>query len=247
MSKILLHLVGAIGALALVSCSEDKAASVEVPEPATEEAETTSSVSTDEEPSLFSPVNAEHEKNMAERKEENAEIVRRIEAAAKVREAEFLEEVKAKLVEYKAHYVAQYAEQIQPSVDQYQTDLKAKYLESLKQNYDAAQTGGMTVLAQQIAEEGKRVKAGNPVPRPPAESDNANPGMQLLFDLRKWYHDGAANIATSQQSSEAALTEAYQKTLQDYHSHVSQMSPPEAAEAVMAALNEVTGKWWITE
>lgn len=245
MSKKLLHFLGALGVLGAVSCSEEEVAKVEPP--VSEEAAPTPEEASNEQPSLFSPVNAEHQKNMEERKEENAEIVRRIEAAAKVREAEFLEEVKAKLVEYKEHYIAQYAEQIRPSVEQYEADLKTKYLESLKQNYEAAQTGGLTVLAQQIAEEGKQVQAGNPVPRPPAASDNANPGMQLLFDLRKWYHDGAANIATSQKSSEDALTEAYQNTLRDYHSHVSQMSPPEAAEAVMTALNEVTGKWWVTE
>ncbi|MEM1294706.1 MAG: hypothetical protein AAGH89_05030 [Verrucomicrobiota bacterium] len=243
MSKPLFHSAVLLGAILIVACSDEKPVADQAPAPVTE----SPAPETTEERSLFAPVDAEHQKSMEERKEEAAEIERRIEAAAKVQEAEFLAEVKAKLVEYKAHYVSQYAEQIQPSVDQYQSDLTSKYLESLKQNYDAAQAGGLTVLAQQIAEEGKRVKAGDPVPRPPAESDLANPGMQILFDLRKWYHDGAASIGQSQKSSEAALTEAYRNTLQEYHSYVSQISPPEAGEAVMTALNGVSGQWWTAE
>tara|TARA_R110002096_G_scaffold403766_4_gene601368 strand:- start:3591 stop:4334 length:744 start_codon:yes stop_codon:yes gene_type:complete len=245
MSRKILKYLPVLVAVAVMSCSNDDESSsvaTTVPEPAEESA--SPETPKPEESSLFSPISAAHEKNMEQRKEEAAEIERRIEAAAKVRDAEFLVEVKAKLVEYKSHYASQYAEQIQSSVTQYRTDLQAKYLETLKQNYDAAQAGGMTVLAQQIAEEGKRLKAGQPVPRPPAESDQANPGMQLLFDLRKWYHDGAASIDESKRTSEAALTEAYRNTLAEYHGHVSQMSPPEAAEAVANALAEVKGDWW---
>ncbi len=200
-----------------------------------------------EQTSLFSPVSAAHQKSMEERKEEAAEIERRIEAAAKAQEAEFLQEVEAKLKEYHEQFAGLHADQIQPSVDQYEADLKVKYLETLRQNYDAAQAGGMTVLAQQIAEEGKRVKAGEPVPGPPAATDQANPGMQLLFDLRRWYHEGLTNIAKSSQSSEVSLTENYRSTLTQYHEYVSQISPPEAGEKVIRALEAIEGSWWESE
>ncbi len=195
-------------------------------------------------PSLFAPVNEEHAKNMAERKEEAAEIEKRIDEAAKVREAEFVQHVEQKLAEFHTLFAKQHAEQIQPAVDQYRADLTTKYLETLRQNYDVANSGGLAVLAQQIAEEGKRVKAGEAVPFPPGEGDAANPGMQLLFDLRRWYHDSYASIETSRKTSESTLTKNYRTTLENYYAEVSLMSPPEAGEKVKTAMSALEGEWW---
>ena len=230
--------------LALASCNEEPPeADAMLPKPETE-APPTPRETEPELPSLFSPISREHEQNMVASEAEAAEIERRIEEGAKVRETEFVKEVEEKLAEFESRFVNQHAEQIQSSVDQYREDLKTNYLASLRQNYDAAQTGGFTVLAEQIAEEGKRVKAGAQVPLPPSNADQANPGMKLLFDLRRWYHDGYRSIEQSRQKSEADLTENYRKTLTEYHAFVSQISPPEAGQKVQDAIKRLDSRWW---
>ncbi|MFT5465117.1 MAG: hypothetical protein ACI8UO_000203 [Verrucomicrobiales bacterium] len=194
--------------------------------------------------SLFAPLNPEHAKNMIERKDELAEVERQGEIAAKKREAEFLKEVEDQLATLRTDYVKIYNEQIGARVASMEKQLGEQFLFTVKPAETSNRKANRIVLADQLAVDIGLVEAGNRPPAPPPESDTSNPGLKPLFDMRRWYQEGYANIQAATKSSEAELTGQYRLQLQQYFDSVKTASPPEAAKLVAAELETIKGEWW---
>lgn len=239
--------VCAVSVLLLASCGEEPetvasapplptapdAVPVEAPEP----------VDSD---SVFAPLDAEHAKNMKASAAEIAEIDRRIEESAEKQNAEMLVEVEAKLAEFRAYYIKTYRDEVVSAVEEYEGKLNLQYLQSLRQSEAALrQAGEQTLLAGVLAEEIKSVEAGNKPPAPPAEDDKSNPGLKLLFDMRRSYYDNYANIDKAVVQSRGDLTAQYHQQLAEYHAWATQMTPPASVARVAEELKGLDGEWWI--
>lgn len=198
-----------------------------------------------EEESLFAPINEEHAKNMREKTEEFAEIDRRVEEAAKKHEAAFLKEVEDQIATYRADYSKVYDEQIHSRVTTLESQLRDQYVANLKTAEPAMRRANRIVLADQLAQEIQLTESGEHPPPPPADSDQSNPGLKMLFDQRKWYYEGLANIQKAQRDSVAQLTEQYRLQLQQYYDFVKTASPPEAGQLVAKELERISGDWWV--
>lgn len=242
MQILRLAIVAALSALLLSSCKDDDSQAV-APTPSPPPPAPTPAAEP-EEPSLFAPINAEHKKSMKDRAEEIAEIDRRIEEAAKKQHAEFLKEVETKLSEFRDYYHKTYETDVLGGVKEYEDKLAEHYLTSLKQTETAVKQSELTILVGKIGEEIKLVEAGNKPPKPPEESDNSNPGLKLLFDLRRSYYDNYANIDKAVSQSRADLTKQYKAQLEQYHEYAKDIPPAEAGEKIATEIKWVEGEWW---
>lgn len=190
---------------------------------------------------LFVPLNEAHRRSLEANRAENEAIEARIEAAAREREKRALAELREELIGQRERYRELHGSQISDVFAGHRRDLDGKYLAQLKEVHGAAVQGGRSLLAEQLVDEAGRVKAGERPPAPPREGTAGNPGLKVLFDLRRWYAEGHANLEEARRQSEANLTEAYRQSLVQ----VPFAAAGEAGEAlVRRELESLQGAWW---
>jgi len=212
----------------------------EPPEPAVPEAEDPK-----EKPSLFSPLDEQHRKNLRDRKDEAKEIDARIEAAARKREQERAAEFEQRLEELHEQFVTHYEQEIVAVFEDHRRDLDERYLDQLRQTHQAVKKAGRTVLASKLVEEARRVKAGESPP-PPEKEDAANPGLQILHDLRTWYAESRRNLGEARGASVENLTQTYRQNLQQWLENSRERQEELISRLLEQELERIQGSWWET-
>ncbi len=197
-------------------------------------------------PSLFVPLNDEQAQTMAAQQEELKVIEAEIEAAARKRDAELVQETQAKLEEIRQFYLDENKKVVAEPFRKLKSELRTQYLQSLQQAQQSLAPES-TVLAEQLGAEMQRVQQGEPVPYPPAPGDPSNPGLKPLFELRRWYHTSQAQVQDFRTTNLASLTASYRQQLQQYNAWAQGETnlPPDARDAVAqgVAAFDLEG-WW---
>jgi len=234
-----------LGSCLLILTSCDNASERVAEAPAEKPAETTSAPPTadtkDGNSPLFS-MGPEHEKAMKEREAAMEETNRRIEDLARQRNIAMVEN---QLDNLHANYLALYKEHIIDSFERNQTDLNAKHLAALQELQSKVPQSENSVLVTELEQEIQRATNGEPIPLPPPADNTANPGLEPIYSLRRWYHEGYANVTRARDATLLNLTNAYSKDLKTLKEQADTSLPDYAAAKVAQAVDDFDpGGWW---